>query len=114
MDGILGTHRHAVYHTLRNSIEGMNGFAKDGAKEALGDPMRRRVRGVAAQSVFVAFQAAAANLRKIRRFVQEKEALERGTLRRLPRRRRTKPLHDWLPEAPAVEPTSEPDPPLTA
>jgi hypothetical protein len=49
---------HAAYATLRNSIEGMNGFFKDGAYEAHGDPQRRRIRGVAAQSVFVGLPAA--------------------------------------------------------
>ena len=38
-----------VYPTLCNSIEGLNGFAKDGAHEAIGDPRRRRVRRIAAQ-----------------------------------------------------------------
>jgi hypothetical protein len=46
---------HAVYATLRDSVEGFNGFVKDGAREALGDPQRRRLRGTAAQSVLVAF-----------------------------------------------------------
>jgi hypothetical protein len=44
-----------VYSTLRNSVEGLNGFVKDGAHEALPYPERRRVGGVAAQSVFVPF-----------------------------------------------------------
>jgi hypothetical protein len=61
---------------------------KDGAREALDDPERRRVRGVAAQSVFVALLPAAPNLRKIATFVQEQAAIEAGTLRRFPRRRR--------------------------
>jgi hypothetical protein len=34
-----------VYATLRNSVEGMNGFIKDGAREAVDDPERRRIRG---------------------------------------------------------------------
>ena len=44
-----------MYATLRNSNEGMNGFIKDGAREAIDDPERRRIRGVAAQSVLVVF-----------------------------------------------------------
>jgi hypothetical protein len=39
----------AHYATLRNTIEGWNGFAKDPAHEALGQSARRRVRGIAAQ-----------------------------------------------------------------
>ena len=114
-----------MYATLRNSIEGFNGYVKDGAKEALDDPERRRVRGVAAQSVFVALLLAAANLRKIAAFLQETAAIEAGTLRRLPRRRATKAISNWLPEQhkvdsgsdpdpPQLEPGSDPDPPLIA
>ena len=40
---------HARYATLRNTIEGLNGYAKDTAHEALAAPARRRVRGIAAQ-----------------------------------------------------------------
>ena len=69
---------------------------------------------VAAQSLFVALLLAAANLRKIATFVQEQAAIEAGTLRRLPRRRTTKSIGDWLPEAPKVEPASGPDPPMIA
>jgi hypothetical protein len=47
---------------------------------ALDDPERRRVRGLAAQSVFVGRLLAAANPRKIEPFVQEQAALEDGTL----------------------------------
>jgi hypothetical protein len=51
----------------------MNGFIKDGAREAVGDPERRRIRGVAAQSVLVAFQLFAANMRKIEEFLAKQE-----------------------------------------
>jgi hypothetical protein len=57
---------HQTYATLRNTIEGLNGFVKDPAHEALAQPARRRVRGIAAQSVFTALLLMAANIRKIR------------------------------------------------
>jgi hypothetical protein len=54
-----------TYATYRNTIEGTNGYVKDTAHESLACPGRRRVRGIAAQSVFVALLLMAANLRKI-------------------------------------------------
>jgi hypothetical protein len=54
-----------TYAAYRNTIEGLNGFMKDTAHEALQCPARRRVRGIAAQSLFVAILAMAANIRKI-------------------------------------------------
>ena len=57
---------HKTYATLRNTIEGLNGYAKDPAHEALAQPARRRVRGIAAQSIFTALLLMAANIRKIR------------------------------------------------
>ena len=42
-----------AYHSLRNTNEGMNGYLKDPANEALDDLGRRRIHGVAAQSVLV-------------------------------------------------------------
>jgi len=107
---------HAFYAILRNSVEGFNGFVKDGAREALGDAQRRRVRGVAAQSILVAFLLFGANLRKIGAFLRERAAIEAGTLstiRGLPRRRRTKALDEWRPPASARS-VSSPDPPLSA
>jgi hypothetical protein len=90
----------ATYATLRSTNEGMNGYLKDGAREALGDPQRRRIRGVAAQSVFVALQLCAANLRKIDSFLVRVAAEAAGMARRRPRRRRTRALDEWLPEPP--------------
>ncbi len=108
---------HAMYATLRNSNEGMNGFIKDGAREAVDDPERRRIRGVAAQSVLVAFQLFAANMRKIDEFLAKKEA-EGKKVRKLPSRRRTRSLATWAPATPATvatgDATGDPDPPLTA
>jgi hypothetical protein len=54
-----------TYAAYRNTIEGLNGYMKDTAHEALANPDRRRVRGIAAQSIFVGLLAMAANIRKI-------------------------------------------------
>ena len=87
---------HARYATLRNTIEGLNGYAKDPAHQALAQPARRRVRGIAAQSVFTALLLAAANIRKIRAW----RALtpdEKDSITRRARRRRSS-LRDYLPD----------------
>jgi len=83
------------YATLRNTIEGWNGFAKDTSHEALAQPARRRVRGVAAQGVFVTMLLVAANLRKIdthQRQLANRKAIE---ARKRARRRRVS-LKDYL------------------
>jgi hypothetical protein len=65
-DLAFGTDQWArTYAAYRNTIEGLNGFVKDTAHEALQSPARRRVRGIAAQSLFVGLIAMAANIRKI-------------------------------------------------
>jgi hypothetical protein len=88
----------AIYHTLRNTIEGMNGIAKDGAYAALGDPSRRRIRGVAAQSIFVALLFFAINVRAIRSFRERAVPHSDGVPRRHRRRRRTsRSISDWAP-----------------
>lgn len=98
----------AHYSTLRNSIEGLNGYVKDGAHEALADPTRRRIRGVAAQSVFAAFLLFATNLRKIESFLLEEAVIEAGGMKRLRRRRKGRSLQDWHPAPGSV---GEPTPP---
>jgi hypothetical protein len=60
-------HTYAAY---RNTIEGQNGYLKDNAHEALGSPDRRRVRGIAAQSLFCGLLVMAANVRRIAAFRQ--------------------------------------------
>ncbi len=67
-----GTDEHIdVYNRLRQSQEGMHGFVKDEAQEALGNPGRRRFRTKVAQQLIAAFLLAAANLRKIRSFLEK-------------------------------------------
>ena len=89
-----------TYATYRNTIEGFNGYVKDTAHESLHSPGRRRVRGIAAQSVFVALLLMAANVRKIaayRNLVangRSDEVVERA-------RRRRVSLADYRPPPPA-------------
>jgi hypothetical protein len=87
---------HARYATLRNTIEGLNGYAKDPAHQALAQPGRRRVRGIAAQSVFTALLLMAANIRKIRAWRALTASDTTATTQRA-RRRRTS-LRDHLPD----------------
>ena len=87
---------HARYATLRNTIEGLNGYAKDPAHEALAQPARRRVRGIAAQSLFTALLLAAANIRKIRAWRALTTSAKTRITQRA-RRRRTS-LRDYHPD----------------
>jgi len=87
---------HARYATLRNTIEGLNGYVKDPAHQALGQPARRRVRGIAAQSLFCALLLMAANIRKIRAWRAQTTHEKAGIARRA-RRRRTS-LAGYLPD----------------
>ena len=87
---------HNTYATLRNTIEGLNGYAKDPAHQALAQPARRRVRGIAAQSLFTALLLMAANIRKIRAW---RALTTRGKARITQRaRRRRSSLRDYLPD----------------
>ena len=87
---------HARYATLRNTIEGLNGYAKDPAHHALGQPARRRVRGIAACSLFTALLLIAANIRKIRAW-RALTAHDKASTTRRARRRRTS-LRDYRPD----------------
>ena len=87
---------HKCYATLRNTIEGLNGYAKDTARQALAQPARRRVRGIAAQSVFTALLLAAANIRKIRAWRALTPQDKAGITRRARRRRTSQ--RDYLPD----------------
>ena len=87
---------HKTYATLRNTIEGLNGLIKDPAHEALAQPARRRVRGIAAQSVFTALLLTAANIRKIRAWRALTAPGKTRTTQRARRRRAS--LRDYLPD----------------
>jgi len=97
----------------------MNGFIKDGAREAVDDPERRRIRGVAAQSVLVVIQLMSANFRKINELPINRSAGEKK-LRKLRNRRKTRPLTTWTPKSTTVVTgtvdgaSADPDPPLSA
>jgi len=102
-----------TYNLLRNANEGMNGYVKDPAHEALGDPGRRRIRGVAAQSVFAAFLLMAANVRKIRTYLEDRANFGESRSAR-PRRRKTRSIEKWRPTASGQRVVSGPAPPLIA
>ena len=87
---------HARYATLRNTTEGLNGYAKDPAHQALAQPARRRVRGIAAQSVFTALLLIAASIRKIRAW-RALTARDKARITQRARRRRSS-LRDYLPD----------------
>jgi hypothetical protein len=87
---------HKTYATLRNTIEGLNGYVKDPAHQALAQPARRRVRGIAAQSIFTTLLLMAANIRKIRAW-RALTASDQTRITRRARRRRTS-LRDYHPD----------------
>lgn len=62
-----------TYTTLRNTIEGFNGFTKSPTDEDLEQPARRRVRGYAFQALLVACLITASNLRKVGAYLRKRE-----------------------------------------
>lgn len=62
-----------TYVRLRQAQEGLHGFAKTHATQALDDPEKRLVRGKAAQTLFAALLLAAASIAKIRTFLHTAE-----------------------------------------
>jgi hypothetical protein len=56
-----------VYFRLRNSVEGYNGYAKNLLAEGIESAGSRRIRGIAAPTILLAFQLAHANRRKIKK-----------------------------------------------
>lgn len=86
-----------VYFRLRNSVEGYNGYAKNPLAEAIEASGTRRIRGIAAQTVLLAFQLAHANRRKIAKWLETLALGGERPRRRTHHRRRTKPLGSWTP-----------------
>lgn len=96
----------AVYATLRNTIEGFNGFTKSPTEENTEEPARRRIRGYAFQALAVAILIVASNVRKIDSWLKrrdEQPAPEPNIPAR--RRRNARPdLADYLPGKAADSP----------
>ncbi|MEV0925553.1 hypothetical protein AB0I99_10560 [Streptomyces spongiicola] len=95
-----------VYFRLRNAIEGMNGFGKDPFYERLESGGTRRIRGIAAQAILLAFQLAHANKRKLAAWAGSIALHGDHPHRRPTRRRKTKPLGTWTPEGYLTETTA--------
>ena len=77
-DLAFGSERWAsTYAAYRNTVEGWNGYVKDPAHEALAAPGRRRVRGIAAQSIFVTLLLMAGQFQEDRRFSPDGRRQER-------------------------------------
>lgn len=91
----------AVYGTLRNTIEGFNGFTKSPTEEDTEEPARRRIRGYAFQALAVAILIVASNIRKIDAWLNRRDEQPAPTPSSPPRRRRNaRPdLADYLPPA---------------
>ena len=91
-----------TYATYRNTIEGTNGYVKDPAHESLQTPGRRRVRGIAAQSLFVGLLLMAANFRKIAAFRDLVAAGEEPKVAERARRRRMS-ITEYRPPPPVAD-----------
>jgi hypothetical protein len=91
----------AVYGTLRNTIEGYNGFTKSPTEEDTEEPARRRIRGYAFQALAVAILIVASNVRKIDSWLNRRdEQPAPNPSSPTKRRRNARPaLADYLPPA---------------
>jgi hypothetical protein len=95
-----------AYQPGRATVESVNAHLKDGAHENIQDPRGRRVRGLAATGLMLAFQIAHANRRKITNWQATLPAHPDAEPERRPPRRKTKPLTHWTPRGhhPGPEP----------
>ncbi|TDD32922.1 hypothetical protein E1287_21210 [Actinomadura sp. KC06] len=85
-----------VYGRLRNTVEGMNGYAKADAHEGIEHGGNRRIRGIAAQTLLLAFQLAHVNERKINAWLAALPGPD-GRPHRRARYKTPKPLGTWTP-----------------
>lgn len=85
-----------IYGQLRNTVEGMNGYTKTDADEGIEHGGNRRVRGIAAQTLLLAFQLAHANERKINAWLATLPGPD-GKPHRRARHKARKPRGTWTP-----------------
>ena len=86
-----------VYFRLRNSVEGYNGYAKNPLAEGIEAAGSRRIRGIAAQTILLAFQLAHANRRKIKKWLETLTLGGERPRRRTHHRRPTREPRSWTP-----------------
>ncbi|MER5918683.1 hypothetical protein [Streptomyces mirabilis] len=86
-----------IYFRLRNSVEGYNGYAKNPLAEGIEAAGSRRIRGIAAQTILLAFQLAHANRRKIKSWLETLALGGERPRRRTHHRRKTKDRGPWTP-----------------
>ncbi|MFE2518868.1 hypothetical protein ACFXKI_44420 [Streptomyces mirabilis] len=86
-----------IYFRLRNSVEGYNGHAKNPLVEGIEAAGSRRIRGIASQTILLAFQLAHANRRKIKSWLETLALGGERPRRRTHHRRKTKDRGAWTP-----------------
>jgi hypothetical protein len=117
------------YTSDRGAIEGGNAYMKDHARENLEAAGRRRIRGVAAQTLLIGFLVVSANLRKLQKMRDDWERFDTDEQReahreakqryRQARRKNEKRVAPWdnfqsrnaAEDLEAPSPATEPDPP---
>ncbi|MFD9303771.1 hypothetical protein ACFWCB_14175 [Streptomyces sp. NPDC060048] len=91
------------YFRLRNRVEHFNSYAKD--HEAIERSRTRRIRGVAAQSLLLAFQIAHANQRKLTSWLDTLPVDDQPARRRPSNRHKLKNPRSWTPKGYLADPT---------
>jgi len=101
-----------MYSKGRNTIEGFNGYVKDGSNEALAIAGRRRMRGYTAQYVLATILVAASNIRGIITFLnEERSGRDRPPPIKGPPKRREITLADNLEPMPSTSLSDHPTEP---